>query len=274
MIRSDELPYEERRNPNLPWGYWIVIDADGSSSAPLIDDQGRRWHSLREALWVGRLGMIDDEQHAAVNDEQVEFLLAVLSAIDRTVVSVAGMVTDMFNNNWINTAHYAAWLGGQGLIEAAHSLTNAKLTPEGRAILVMLAATRKRELATLPTGLPSLHPFARLRPEPDQQAMSAAIAAAEAALPVDIVRFMRKDTAKRPAIVLVGAANARLPMAETHWSISFAEGYQRDRFYLWLLAHADRWSAWLDIARQHRDGSLTEHLLALFVAQDCEERGI
>ena len=75
-------------------------------------------------------------------------------------------------------------------------------------------------------------------------------------------------------IVLMGAANAKLPMAETHWSISFKRAHHRDRLYAWLLAQPDRWQDWHTIAYEQRAGSLTEHLLALFVAQDCEERGI
>lgn len=87
----------------------------------------------------------------------------------------------------------------------------------------------------------------------------------------DTVRFMRTDTGPNPGIVLVGAADARLPMAETHWTIQFAENYQRDRLYVWLLAQADRWQDWLTIARHQRAGALTEHLLTLFIAQFCDE---
>lgn len=267
------LPYEARRNPALPWGYWIVIDIDSQTSAPLLDDYGARWHSLREALWVGRLGMATEGHLRSSDEEQLEFLLAVLAMIDRTVVAVAGVVTDLFNDCWYQASHYASWLAGHRLIESA-SFTGAQLTPEGRAILVMLASTRAADRSAMPIGLPGLHPFARLRPEPDKGAMEAAIRTAEKALPKDTVRFLRKDTPGQPTIVLIGAANAKLPMVETHWSISFAQTYHRDRLYAWLLAQPDRWQSWLAIARQQRPGALTEHLLTLFVAQDCEERGI
>lgn len=267
-------PYEERRNPNLPWGYWIVIDAADPELPPLVDEYGQRWRSLREALWVDRLGMTGSGRFGSMDEGQVEFLLAVLAMIDRNVIATAGVVKDMFNDNWLTTAHYAAWLAGHRLIKPAQTLVDARLTAEGRAILVMLASTRPLDREAHPVGLTDLHPFARLRHEPDQSAMEEAIRAAEAALTKDVVRFLRKDTAGRPAIVLVGAADARLPMAETHWSMIFAESCQRDRLYIWLLAQSDRWRDWLQIARTQRPGALTEHLLALFVAQDCEERGI
>ena len=55
MTRYDDIPYEDRRNPNLPWGYWIYIDAEVKGLPPLVDEYGHRWRSLREALWVDRL---------------------------------------------------------------------------------------------------------------------------------------------------------------------------------------------------------------------------
>lgn len=72
---------------------------------------------------------------------ETQFLIAVLAAIDRTVVSTVGPVLAMFNGSWLQTAHYAAWLAGQRLIEPVLALTNAKLPPECQAILILLAAT-------------------------------------------------------------------------------------------------------------------------------------
>ena len=274
MTRFDDIPYEDRRNPNLPWGYWIYIDDEVRGLPPLVDEYGHRWRSLREALWVDRLGMTGNYQFGHVDEEQVEFLLAVLAMIDRRVVCVEGVVSDVFGDGWHATAHYAAWLSGERLIEPTPTLTSAKLTPEGQAILVMLASTRPADRAAMPIGPSGLHPFAQLRPEPDREAMEAAIRSGEAALPKDTVRFMRSGGPGRSMIVLLGAANAKLPMAETHWSISFKRAHHRDRVYAWLLAQPDRWQDWYRIAREQRAGALTEHLLTLFVGQDCEEQGI
>ena len=38
MNGASDLPYEARRNPALPWGYWILIDAEDDPAAPLLDD--------------------------------------------------------------------------------------------------------------------------------------------------------------------------------------------------------------------------------------------
>ena len=274
MNGASDLPYEARRNPALPWGYWILIDAEDDHSVPLLDEYGERWRSLREALWKGRLGMAARGDLGPADEEQIEFLLAILAMIDRSVVSAEGVVSDMFENSWLLTSHYSSWLAGQGLLKADGNLATARLTPEGRAVLVMLASTRPADRVALPIGLRGLHPFARLRPEPDREAMEAAILAAEAKTPNDTVRFLRKDLPGRPSIVLVGAANARMPMAETHWSLGFAQTHHRDHLYAWMLAQADRWQDWFTIAREQRSGALTGHLLTLFIAQDCDEREI
>lgn len=64
------------------------------------------------------------------------FLIAVLAAIDRTVVSTVGSVLEMFNGRWLPTANYGPWLAEQGFIEPVLALTNAKLPPECQAILI------------------------------------------------------------------------------------------------------------------------------------------
>ena len=81
---QQDIPYEQRRNPNLPFGYWCIADPDGYPH--LIDELGRRWSSLREYIWCGRLCMArgSDWQFTAMT----EFLLAVLAAIDRRIVHV------------------------------------------------------------------------------------------------------------------------------------------------------------------------------------------
>ena len=83
-------------------------------------------------------------------------------------------------------------------------------------------------------------------------------------------------TVDRAHVLEVNAClgNARMPMAETHWSLGFAQTHHRDHLYAWMLAQADRWQDWFTIAREQRSGALTEHLLTLFIAQDCEEREI
>lgn len=161
----NELPYHKRRNPRLPWGYWMVIDAYGDPDLPLVDEDGTRWESLRSALWCGRLGMGGGVFRYA--EEQQEFLLSVLVAIDRTVDSDSEAAKDLFDGDWNKAAHYGMWLEGHGLIEEGIRLSNATLTPEGRAIMAMLMATRDPALMAKPIGLRSLATYAAMRPEPE-----------------------------------------------------------------------------------------------------------
>ena len=46
---DQEIPYEQRRNAALPFGYWCIADPDRYPH--LIDEHGRRWPSLREYIW-------------------------------------------------------------------------------------------------------------------------------------------------------------------------------------------------------------------------------
>lgn len=273
-----DVPYEERRNPNLPWGYWLVIDAIGDPRSPLLAEDGRRWESVRAALWRDRLGMGDPAHPGflAVEGDQLEFLLSVLASIHRRVISTREASIDLFGGSWHRTAHYALWLTGLGLIEPATVLANAKLTPEGGAILVMLAATRERAIAHLPVGSPSLHRFAQLRPYIDGAALETRIAAVEAELsPLLPGRFVRTTLGAQPAVVLVGPADAALLRHETLWSITLPSIVERDRLYLWLLARTDRWERWLDIVTRREPRALTEHILTLFLGQlmDAEAKG-
>lgn len=274
----ESLPYEERRNPNLPWGYWFVIDAVGDSHRPLLGEDGQRWESVRIALWRGRLGMgkSDHSWLQDTEDDQIEFLLAVLASIYRGVISTREKAIDLFGGTWHRTAHYAAWLSGQGLIEPATMLTNAKLAPEGRAVLVMLAATREQAIAHLPVGSASLHQFAHLRPDIGRDTLEAQICAVEAELsPLLPGRFVRTVLGEDPAIMLVGPADAAMLRHETLWSITLPSIVERDRLYLWLLSRADRWERWLSIVTRRQASALTEHLLTLFLAQlmDAEAQG-
>lgn len=269
MTRHRDLSYEAIRNPHLSWGYWIVLDAVGHPTWPLVDEQGERWGSLRHALWHGRLSM-GGLTHALVpeEDEQCEVLLFVLAAISRTIVSTSESVHDLFAGDWRQTGHYAQWLTGHGLITPCHTLAGAKLTCEGTAILRMLAETRGRGRAGVPVAIASLHPFGALRTDPDQAAIESQIAELEAALPEPLpCRFARRVIAGSACIVLVGPADARLLRNETLWSLSLLSAIERDQLYIWLLRRADRWEAWLSIVQQRAARAFTEHLLALFTAQ-------
>ena len=88
-------PYGDNRNPELPWGYWLVVNDDEHPA--LLDEQGQGWSSVRECFWVDRLGMSNTSPQA--REQALEVLLSVLVAIDRQVTSIEESVIDLFGDS-------------------------------------------------------------------------------------------------------------------------------------------------------------------------------
>lgn len=250
------IPYEQLRNPQLPWGYWLVA-MPGQHG--LVDEDGRSWNSVREYLWVWRLGMPRDPAHPTVN--QGEFLLAVLAAISRRIIPTEERVLDLFSGVWELCSHYEGWLASHGLLDRRPP---ERLTSEGEAILIMLASTRSAEAAPVPIGLPTLARGRGLDGGKSRVERERVLAATEAFAATLPDRFTREDIGGKPAIKLVGAPEGyNVPLARVLWSMTFADHHARDRFFVWILDRIDRWEHWAGIARRHQAQGLTEHFLAL-----------
>lgn len=263
---DQDVPYEQRRNPNLPFGYWCIADPDRSPH--LIDELGRRWPSLREYIWCGRLGMARGSNwHFTA---MTEFLLAVLAALDRRVVHIEEQVIDLFEGAWDIAHHYGAWLEGHKLSEGL----TGDLTPEGRAILVSLASTRGAEAAPIPIGLPTVAPW-RGFDGGETHIERERIFKVNETFALDLLgRFVRECISGDPGIKLVGApAGANIPLGRVLWTMSFGDDHARDRFFAWLIHRLDRWEAWMKIARKDGAQALTEHFLRLRFADEPVELG-
>jgi hypothetical protein len=260
---AEDLPYERRRNPNLPWGYWCRVS--DQEWPPLFDENGREWTSLREYFWSERLGMASASEHD--REHALEVLLSVLVAIDRRVIGIEEKVIDLFQDCWHLARQFLGhWLEGLGLTDEGLS---GSLTPEGRAVLVMLASTRSLRAAPIPIGLPVFE--ATNGPDLDaaravnESVMDQCDAFAEKLE----FRFVREDVAGRPAIKLIGPPTGNnVPLARTLWSIDFPRLHERDRLYRWLVDRIDRWEDWAERARQHGAQALSEHLLRLRFADE------
>ncbi|MBX9898096.1 MAG: hypothetical protein K2Y17_09395 [Qipengyuania sp.] len=250
------IPYERRRNPNLPWGYWCVAQ-EGKSG--IRDEFGEEWGSLRSYLWFSRLGMGGSSNYGL--EAQLELLLAVLAALARGVVAVEGLAKDLFLGGWEATRHYECWLVGHKLVKNGLS---GGLTPEGHAILVMLASTRSAQSAAVPIGLPTIAPARGLDWGETRDERERVFAANEAFAQGLPNRFERVEAIDQPGIRLVGYPEGpNVPMARVLWSLAFREDHDRDRFYAWLMNRIDRWEAWADMARRQGAQQLFEHLLQL-----------
>ena len=270
---DQSIPYERLRNPNLPWGYWLTSVGETQHGPPLCDEQGRQWHSVREALWVSRFHMAPFARDELMHQE-LEFLLAILVAIDRRVIGTEERALDHFDS-WDCSRFYGAWIHGQNLIEPDPGCSlDGQLTPEGRAILVMLASTRRAEEQPLPIGLPTLRRWHGLNAGADEERRRTVIAAQEAAAEHLRFRFTCEQVGCKPALVLLGdGLGPNMPIRRKLWSMTFLDTYARDRMYLWLHERLDRWPEWGERAYRSGARSLSEHLLQVRFCDEPVELG-
>ena len=80
---------------------------------------------------------------------------------------------------------------------------SGSLTPEGRAILVMLASTRRLADRLRPVGLPTLRHWQGLKQGMDEESCGTIIRAQEAVAQRLRYRFVTEKLPKQPAIVLL-----------------------------------------------------------------------
>lgn len=263
--REGDPPYERVRNPNLQWGYWFLAVGRSAGWPPLQDEHGRQWSSLRQALWVGRLGMPDIG--ARDIDEALEFLLSVLVTLDRRIIGSEERAHDIFEGDWQRSRFYACWLHSHRLVQAPQVNgigLDGPLSPEGRAILRMLASTRPPGEVPLAIGLEWIRGRRGRDHGRERGAMTEMIEKQERFADELDYRFVRGQVQNKPIISLIGLGlGPNIPLRRTVWSMTFPDEYARDRMYLWLHERLDRWSAWGDVAYRRGAKALGEHLLML-----------
>lgn len=264
-----EIPYEELRNPRLPWGYWLETTGDAYRGRALRDENGNHWSSVREYFWEDRLGMVplnsENEMH-----KQLEFLLAVLVTLDRRIVPIEEQVEDLFFS-WEHQRFYRAWLSALGLDIPPHKtiMLTDPVPSEGQAIIVMLASSRPKGLVPLAAGLPTLEAHRGLHPESNTSEREKIIAKLEAFASRLDFRFERTVIGDEKAIKMVGEAlGPHMPLRRTLWTMTFRDIYARDRFYLWLQHRLDRWNDWGELAHSKGGRALSDHLLHLKFADE------
>lgn len=255
----DDIPYPAKRNPNLPWGYWLVASEDGER---LYDEDGKGWDSVRDYLWTCRLRM--GPRSAKAVEAQLEFLLSVLVAIDRRVVKTEERVKDLFDGLWHLQDFYGYWLEGVGLTCDSRI---EELTHEGRAVLVMLASTRSGMSAPLPIGLPTLTPHIGFDRGETRQERERVLAVQEAFARNLPYRFTRETIGQHPGIKLMGVQiGSNIPLTRVLWSMTFPDYHARDRLFAWLAHRLDRWEQWGELAVHKGARELSDHLLELAFA--------
>lgn len=253
--------YAENRHPDLPWGYWFTSVGEVPGEPPLVDENGREWNSLREAFWVGRLGL-PMEHPKRVND-CLEFILSYLSITDGRFVEKEESVSDLFGDQAHLESFFNAFLEGAGIAERY----NHGPTLEGGAVLLMLIATRTRDDADENIGLDWIAATSGLARGKELKTVADLADRRERAAARMAHRFATDTIAGKPIVKLIGLTiTPEIPVRSTLWTMSFSEGYARDRFYLWLIERIDRWDAWSEMVSSQGTRALTEHFLKLAFA--------
>jgi len=252
--------YGDDRHSALPWGYWLTSMGDVPGRPPLVDDEGREWDSVREAFWIGRLGLPSVYDHAA--NEIMEFMASYLAILDGRFVAPEERVRDIFAGDRHLDRFFHAYMLASGLVQDF----DGRPTPEGRAVLLMLIATRQREDAGEEVGLEWIVANRTVARSAERMAAAARVERAEHVASRMAYRFVTDMIGREPVVKLIGLRITReIPVRSSLWSMSWPDGDRiaRDRFYLWLLERIDRLADWSDMVTPNGARTLTEHFMKL-----------
>ena len=186
--------------------------------------------------------------------------MAVLASRSRRVVQVSEDAQGLFGGSGSFQEFYTAWLQVQGLYDGKSSQNG--ITPEGHAVLLMLAATRPSEVRSVPVGREGIE---TLMPadasEPEVAAWLDRVEAFATGLPFT---FERRELAGKPGIALAGRElGGAAPIRRTVWFQSFQDHAIRDRFHVWLAIRLDCWEEWGNMAYLNGGPHLTQHFLSI-----------
>lgn len=262
--------YGDGRHPALPWGYWLTSIGDVPGEPPLVDEDGRTYASVREAFWLGRLGLPRD----IGMDRTLEFIMCFLAIADARFVAKEERIRDVFLGDGHLSSFFMIWLEAVGLL----SPLDHRPTPEGRAVVLMLIATRDRENARNRVGLDWIGANRGTATPVDRSNAEDMVRRNEATASRMAHRFAVTEINGLPAVKLVGLRiTPEIPVRSTVWSMSWPDrdSHARDEFYLWLLERIDRWDEWNALVAARGSRALTEHLMRLafadrFAKDGCE----
>ena len=257
---TDRELYGEGRFAGLPWGYWLVSTSDVPGLPPLVDEDGREWDSVRDAFWLGRLGMPALHTHAA--NAVMEFMASYLAIVDGRFVAPEECYRDIFHGDGHRDRFFHTYMLAAGLV----SKDDGRPTAEGRAVLLMLIATRTAEDAEEGVGLDWIVANRTVADHSERREAADEVRRRERVAERMLHRFSTDMIGRDPAVKLIGLRiTQEIPVRSTLWSMSWPDGdrYARDRFYLWLLERIDRWDEWSDLITRHGARALTEHFMKL-----------
>lgn len=247
----------------LPWGWWLR-----AAGSVLEDEYGRRWNSVRDAYWRGRLGF----HRSNFTDEQQELLFRALCAIDgrggigsgRAGVERKG---DLFSGDMLFAHFHQSWMASVGLLDMEHRdhAFEAPLSAEGRAVMLMLAATRQPDWEGVPLRDIVEAVAATARGEPGEL-RERVLERFERQVGLRRHVFARERVGRSNLVTLTGiATGARMPTRRVMWSQAFADVDARDDLFAWFAQRVDCWDAWGEMAYRKGADAVTSHLLMLII---------
>ncbi|MHC9419173.1 hypothetical protein ACYZX9_11330 [Sphingomonas citri] len=256
-MAGDTIEHDASR----PWGWWMRTVGTPFGGVVIVDEHGRQWQSLREALWGGRLELsLDRHQHM---EEGLELLLAVLASSSRGIVGPVEQLHALFAGMGRFARFYSYWLHSTGLVANRSALAmDLQVTAEGASVLRMLAATRPPKLAAVPIGPLALAAFGA--PGSSSECTRARFNAMEGMSRRLVYAFVREEPWRRPTISLLHRNHDdTVPLARTIWSAPFHDEASRDRVFGWMYERLDRWTVWGELVRAKGAHALTQELLSL-----------
>lgn len=247
-------------DPELPWGYWLKLD--GSGSQTLTDDEGRKWPTIRDAFWQGRLGFKKVNERTGA--PMLELLLAVLVNKSRRASWGAERQTDIFGGNTLLEHHFNLWMVREGFLSPGDSdvWCGGDITAEGWSVMLMLGATRPQPVRAMRPTSVSVQELVSLGigPLPAKERMRE-VEAASIKWPA---AFQRRTVGTKFTIALEKRdAEAPVPVMRTVWSQTFADERSRDAFFDWLCVRVDRWQEWATLAWSESGTALNGRLMSL-----------
>lgn len=254
---------------DLPWGWWLRA-RDGRFE----DEDGRTWRTVRDAFWQGELGF--HPVHFA--HEQHELMLRVMAAVEARGSGDGETRHDLFGGDMLFWRFYRCWLASIGMLDlqvTAPAIPNplsARLSPEGRSVLMMLRATRDPACEALPMA-DLIDAVASADRGGSPEAKEEALRSFETCVGFRRHVFARERIARSHVVTLTSMASgngARMPTRRVTWSMSFKDTTTRDDLFAWLAARIDRWDDWGERAFRQGADSLTQHLLGIIVVAQRE----
>lgn len=270
---SKDARYGNGRHSDLPWGYWLVSKSEFPGRPPLVDEDGAEWGSVREAFWSGRLGL----PYSRLAEQTMQFMANYMAIVDGRFVPQEECVRDIFQGDQHVSNLYRLFMDAAGLVCAR----DTRLTPEGRAVLLMLLATHGHNDAQDAVGMDWILCNRAVAGWKERISAAAQVERREEVASRMLHRFATDTIDGKPAVKLVGLhITKEIPVRSTLWTMTWEIGdrYARDRFYLWLLERIDRWDAWSEMAAKNGSRALTEHFMKLafcdrFALEDQSDSG-